>query len=413
MADKIITDLTLADEFSVDLNFPVDDTIQTYRLTGQQLLDFLKPSYQKSQGLLKNVGLQATASAGALTVALKQADGTTNPLAGDVNLTEIAFRADPITVGGQALVEFDAALSLVIPSTATLGQVSGANARVFVYAYYDGTDKGLAVAARLLDEDQLWSTTAIGTGSDSVDGIYADDIYTDASLRLIGEVQINPITTAGTWTSPTRVTPFQFLVPPSGLLRTTNFDVSGSFLKSPLTRYVEVELVGGGAGGGAATGSPGGGGGGGAGGYSFKRILASSLAVSETVTIGANGTGGNTGAGTGTNGGTTSFGAHCSATGGTGGQSDTGGFQGGAGGAGSSGDLNRQGQAGGSGATTGTPYGFGGSSEFGYGGFITGGGAGNNGIGYGNGGSAGYANSATDRDGGDGRGGFVTIREYA
>jgi microcystin-dependent protein len=42
MANKRITELTLRDNFNESCNIPIDDTIQTYRVTGQQLYDFIK-----------------------------------------------------------------------------------------------------------------------------------------------------------------------------------------------------------------------------------------------------------------------------------------------------------------------------------------------------------------------------------
>lgn len=101
------------------------------------------------------------------------------------------------------------------------------------------------------------------------------------------------------------------------------FTSGGSFTKAsyPGLRAVIVEVqAGGGAGGGAEpTGAAEAslGGGGAAGGWSRKFILASALATSETVTVGAGGTGVS---GTdGNPGGNSSFGAHCTATGGPGG----------------------------------------------------------------------------------------------
>lgn len=41
MADKRITELTLRSSFSATCNVPVDDTVQTYRVTGAQILDFV------------------------------------------------------------------------------------------------------------------------------------------------------------------------------------------------------------------------------------------------------------------------------------------------------------------------------------------------------------------------------------
>lgn len=204
MADKRITDLQLVSEFDETLNLPIDDGIQTYRATGQQLKDFLNPIYQGAAGLLKNVGLQCVANTGAMTVALKQNDGTSNPEAG-LDITEVTFRSTTLTSGGQTLISFDEAMSLTIPSGATLGFANGQNARVFVYLYYDGTNKGVAVSARDLDERRLFSLTEIGTDADSSQAIYADANRTGAAVRKIGEFSVDAITTAGTWTTATYV----------------------------------------------------------------------------------------------------------------------------------------------------------------------------------------------------------------
>ena len=84
---------------------------------------------------------------------------------------------------------------------------------------------------------------------------------------------------------------------------------------------VEVQAGGGGAGGTEATGTSQGaissGGTGGA--YCKKLILEENLSPTESVTVGAGGAGGATGGNPGVAGGNSSFGSHCSATGGLGG----------------------------------------------------------------------------------------------
>ena len=137
------------------------------------------------------------------------------------------------------------------------------------------------------------------------------------------------------------------------LLRITTFNSSGNWTKLSDVKYVIVWLLGagggaGGAKGGGNNGSAGGSGSGGGG--CIKKIDATSLLAIEVVTIGAGGAGGASTPTTGYNGGTTSFGAHCSATGGEGGYyvigTDT--LGGGAtkGGIGVGGDINFRGQAG-------------------------------------------------------------------
>ena len=103
------------------------------------------------------------------------------------------------------------------------------------------------------------------------------------------------------------------------LLSTTYYLTAGTFTYTKATNnpsFIRVRMVGGGGSSGRKdTGYTGAGAGGG---YSEKTIQASDLNATETIVIGAGGIA-VTVNGTGNNGGTTSFGAHCSATGGSGG----------------------------------------------------------------------------------------------
>lgn len=183
------------------------------------------------------------------------------------------------------------------------------------------------------------------------------------------------------------------------------FTSSGTYTKSTNNpSFVIAEVVGGG---GPGSASPAivnsGGGGGGAGGYSRKKILASALASSVTVTVGGEGA-------------TSSFGTHCSATGGAAGAA-VGNRLGGDGGTGSGGDINIQGGGGSAGGTAYPRGGCGGNTVFG------GGGKGSNSAsgqqnGFpasantGGGGGGGCTTTTTAGGGGAGAAGIVIVWEY-
>lgn len=209
---------------------------------------------------------------------------------------------------------------------------------------------------------------------------------------------------------------------------------SDTWTKPDGLKFVTVWVVGGGGGGGgiASDANAHAGTGGGGGGASFKVILESALSSSETVTIGAGGTGGTNVGGSGSAGGTSSFGSHCSATGGDGGNGDATGTSTYpndfyispivSGGVGSSGDINLSGQTGMFGralASNRTTLSNGGSAPGPFGGkptldFLTGAQAdGYDGNIYGGGGGGAASDAAgTTGVGGDGADGVVVVQEF-
>jgi hypothetical protein len=178
------------------------------------------------------------------------------------------------------------------------------------------------------------------------------------------------------------------------------FTTSGTWTKPAGCKAAHIKLVGGGGSGGNSTS---GGTGAGGGGYSEK-FITSGLGATETITVGLGGTAATNG-NNGNTGGTTSFGAHCSASGGTGGKTANG-LGVGSGGTGSGGDINIQGSSGTVSITT-SQGGNGGGSMLS--GLVSGGIGSNTGPGLLYGGGSGGANGGT---GGAGAAGIVIVYEY-
>lgn len=424
MADKRITDLGERSTFDETCQVPLDDGTQTFKTTGDKMFDFF--TGLPFLGSTRNVGLSASASAGALTINLKQIDGSTALDTEPNNRISGWFRSNTITSGARSKVIFNAPISLVIPSGATLGYQNGNDAKIYVYLYYDGTNKGVAVSSKLQNEKSLFSLVAIDTASDA-DSIYTDAARTSAALLLIGTIQIDAITTAGTWTTPSSIyitekakanLPYRMEV----------FTTSGAntYYKKPNVAFIKVTVVGGGGGGGSTqttgAGEVANGGCGGGAGASIKIIQNSALAATETVTVGAFGTGGTAGSDNAGTGGTSSFGSHCSATGGQGGSRGTAtnssaSASGGDVGEGSGGDINICGTAGQLGRVqsgSASLSNISGSSILG-GGIRVGATASGSQppSGYGNGGSAATQGASTSsRAGGNGRDGIVIVEEW-
>lgn len=157
----------------------------------------LYPSLQVASGQLSNVGLQAAVAANALTISLKQADGSSNPSVGSP--VAIAMRSPTAGTGSSTLRLVTSGLTITVPTGATLGQVSAQNQYIFVYALDNSGTIELAVSgSRSFDEGSLQNTTAIGGGSTAQGILYSTVARTAVPVRYIGRLQSNQ-TVAGTY----------------------------------------------------------------------------------------------------------------------------------------------------------------------------------------------------------------------
>lgn len=147
---------------------------------------------------INNLGLSASVAANALTISLKEADGTSDPGSGTDSVT-IYFRSTTATSGAMVGRSVSSALSITVPSGATLGHNDALADWIYVYALDNSGTVELAVSSsRHWNEGEVQSTSAIGNGSDDSNTLYSTTARSNVPIRLIGRM-LSSQTTAGTY----------------------------------------------------------------------------------------------------------------------------------------------------------------------------------------------------------------------
>tara|TARA_R110000822_G_scaffold5955_6_gene25187 strand:+ start:1603 stop:2406 length:804 start_codon:yes stop_codon:yes gene_type:complete len=126
-----------------------------------------------------------------------------------LNPCSLVFRSSTLTSGTTATRTVSAAISVVVPSTATLGTVSAQQSRIIVLAIDNAGTVELAVVnvsgGSVLDETTLITTTAIAAASNSATAYYSTTARTSVAYRVVGYVESTQAT-AGTWaTAPSTI----------------------------------------------------------------------------------------------------------------------------------------------------------------------------------------------------------------
>lgn len=178
---------------------------------------------------LQNLGLLTSVATNALTISLKQQDGATDPTS--TSPVQIGMRSSTLSNGSYNLRSVTGALSIVVPSGATLGQTSAVNQYVWVYAIDNGGTIELAVSGvNVFPNNTIQSTVAITSGSTLGSTLYSTTLRTNVPIRLIGRLLVNE-TTAGTWgAAPTDVNINPMVVP--NLTDLKSFTPTGSYVSN-------------------------------------------------------------------------------------------------------------------------------------------------------------------------------------
>lgn len=191
LADDSVTSAKLQDDASIDANRAV---------TANHIRDgIISPIKLSSASVAGNSNISITTSvaSNALTVSLKAFSGSdasaTNPI-------KIRFRSSSLSDGVPVVRSVTGALSVVVPSTTTLGTTNGVAEFIYLYAIDNAGAVELALSADAFpDEGATLNTTAISGGS-SRGTLYSTAARTGVAIRLLGRIQITEAT-AGTWAS--------------------------------------------------------------------------------------------------------------------------------------------------------------------------------------------------------------------
>ena len=166
--------------------------------------------------ILYNTSMAFSVAANALTAAIKQFDGATDPTATAPNV--IAMRSTTLSSGAFNLRTATAAYSLVIPSGATIGHTNAVAGNLHWYLIDNAGTLEVAVAGSDLGSSGLVTTVAITAGATSATVMYSTTLRTAVPFRKIA-VTIDTQTTAGTWAA----VPSTVNVNPSAMIADTSY----------------------------------------------------------------------------------------------------------------------------------------------------------------------------------------------
>jgi len=132
-----------------------------------------------------------------------------NALTVTLNPTSLGFRSATLTDGTVTNVQITSAISVVVPSGATLGTVNATQSRIVVLAINNAGTAELAVVnisgGTNLTETGVISTTAITSGATSASTVYSTTARTSVAYRVVGYVESTQAS-AGSWvTAPSTV----------------------------------------------------------------------------------------------------------------------------------------------------------------------------------------------------------------
>ena len=196
------TALAMAGDTSGALVLQTNGTTTAVTISTAQVVTLAQPLPVASGGTGTILGatdkiqpITASAASSALTITLSP--------------TVLDFRSATIGSGTVTTVSNSTSISVVVPSTATLGTVSAVQSRLVVLAINNAGTMELAVTnisgGSALNETGVISTTLIAAASNSATLYYSTTARTSVAYRVVGYVESTQAT-AGTWaTAPSTI----------------------------------------------------------------------------------------------------------------------------------------------------------------------------------------------------------------
>lgn len=145
-----------------------------------------------------NLSLAFSTGSNALTCAVKQRDGSTDPTTASPAV--VAMRSATASSGAINRRSITGALSLVVASGATMGHSGGIIGDLYWYLIDNAGTLELAASTTDFGISGIVSTTVMNSGSDSASVMYSTTARSNVPFRRIAKTT-DTQTTAGTWTS--------------------------------------------------------------------------------------------------------------------------------------------------------------------------------------------------------------------
>lgn len=182
---------------SVDNRIRYDAAQSLSSVQLSQVLANIGDAFAAPSEIAVNYQLSPSVASSALTMAILTRSAS-NPSA--VDPVKLSFRNASWSSGQWAARTVSSALSLTVPSIATIGHSNGVIGSLYWYALDNAGTVELAVAGSFLGNDGIVSTTAISSGSTSSATMYSASARTNVPYILLGRTA-DTQTTAGTWAS--------------------------------------------------------------------------------------------------------------------------------------------------------------------------------------------------------------------